>query len=103
MKYIEDRLLDFRAYAKEQLESHVAELNNIDNNMLMSGKLARIKIFNAHLQSLQKQLDERKALLLQQPQVSALNISEELERALAIASNDYINEYMCIRFFKNDT
>ncbi len=102
MNYTERCVNAFKEIGKNLLDTQVAELRNIENSLMISGKLARFKIFNNHLDILQQQLTEEINLMLNNANVVDTVQRDELEIMLRAISAEYINEYMCISFLKNE-
>lgn len=100
MEYIKEHISSFRAFAKEALEEEIAALREIENSLLISGKLARFKVFNTHLNQLQHTLTGKIQAIIQ-TQGAMPGEKEDLEAALTDITTEYINEYMCSSFLKD--
>jgi hypothetical protein len=101
MNYLEESVVRFKSYADTVLKSETDELARMDESHLISGKLARFTIFNAHLNILKKKLDnETKQIITDAERNNAGEIAS-LEKQLADLQSEYINEYLCISFVKD--
>lgn len=101
MEYINKHISSFRVFAKDALEEEIAALREIENSLLISGKLARFKVFNTHLEQLQQTLNGKIQSITSNAEVSK-DVKEMLEATLNATSAEYINEYMCSSFLKSD-
>lgn len=97
---IEQTVLLFREYARQVFNEQSEYLVEYNKNYLLSGKLARLRFFNAHMKTLKQKLNERMAAVLSAE--TSKPHYEELKNRLQSVSLEYINEYTYIGFTKNE-
>lgn len=102
MNNIQESVAHFRQAANELLKAQADKLKEFNDSRLISGKLARFTVFNAHLNILRKNLDREIASILNGLSDAEPAQKYELENALRNASVEYVNEYLCISFVKDD-
>jgi hypothetical protein len=100
MDHFEMQISHFRETASNLIKIRVIELNKFKHSHLISGKLVRIKIFNAQLDILKKELNEGLRQILNENKGST--DYPQLEKALSKVYDEYINEYMCVSFIKDE-
>jgi hypothetical protein len=101
MNNIQEDISRFRIVANEILRKQADKLREFNESRLISGKLARFTVFNAHLNVLKKGLDsEINSIINNLP--NEVSYKYQLENALKSVSAEYINEYLCISFVKEE-
>ncbi len=97
---IEPTVLSFREYARQVLNEESESLLEYNKNYLLSGKLARLRVFNTHLKNLKQKLNDRIASIL--VEATSAPYYEELKSTLQSVSLEYVNEYIYIGFTKEE-
>lgn len=101
MSYVEESVSRLKKSADTILAEEALELKRMDESHLISGKMARFTIFNAHLNILKQKLArEIKSVLDEAKQDTSINL-HEMEQLLNAVCVYYVNEYMGIDFIKD--
>lgn len=96
----EQTVLEFREYANQVLKEQAECLKESNIDPILIGKLARLKVFNTHLEILKQKLSEKTEYLLSQ-NVNP-NHHNKLRQQLHSVSVDYIHEYLSLNFDKEE-
>src|SRR4051812_10225921 len=97
---VKEQVAAFSKYARELLEEQQVQLKSAKEHHILSGKLARIKVFNEHLDILKDRLHNMVDAMLGSSRSLPPDQYTKLQQALKSISAEYINEYLCISFIK---
>jgi len=99
---IEPTVLAFREYASQVINEYSEILREYDKYHVLNSRLDRLKTFNTNLGLIKEKLGTKIEMLLKEHTTGGNTL--KLRSALESARAEYINEYMCIGFEKdNDT
>ena len=94
---LEHVIASFRTNAQAILEEQTKSFENYTNSHLLDGKLARLRVANAHLKDLKQKLNDDIDHIMSR---NASEDANELQKKLHSISIEYINEYMANTFVK---
>lgn len=100
MNYIDKHVQIFKGYARQALDEQVRQLVAYEQSHLLSGKLDRIRLFNAHQESLKQILSDKIGVMIKAAVEDAPGTADELKAHLHIAESDSVNEFLCMTFIK---
>jgi hypothetical protein len=100
MDHKEDIIACYKEFANKQLREQIAELKKYDSSHLVSGKLARFKMFNEHHEILKTRLNQELMLTLNRCSPRPDMDRGALETSLKALCEEYINEYLCLSFLR---
>jgi len=95
----ETQIAGFRDFANERLKAQVLTLNRYKHSHMVSGKLAKIKIFNEQLDVLKNELNTRMHSIIAGSEKSD---HARLNVRLLKVYNDCISEYMFQSFIRDE-
>jgi len=99
MDNIEMQISGFRDFANERLKAQVLALNKFKHSHLVSGKLAKIKLFNEQLDIFKNELNQMMRTIVARFDKGN---RAELEAGLSKITDEFVSEYMCLSFIKDD-
>lgn len=95
MTNLEAQVSRFRVVATELLKERIAELHRYKDSHLITGKLAKIKVFNTQLDIFRQSLNDNIKTIIEENKGDVA-----LDAALKSTYDEFVNEYMCLSFVR---